>query len=421
MLVIVADDVGTNMIGCYGVGARPAPTPTIDSLAAEGVMFRNAWANPVCTPTRAALMSGRFGFRTGVGNTLEAAGVGLPLQEITIPEALDLGGSGYAHAAFGKWHVQDAANGGALSPNWAGFSFYSGFLDGRFLPPHSYYHWPKTVNGQDLISNAYATTVNVNDALQWIGAQTGPWLCYLAFNAAHTPIHEPPPALHSFEQSWGAGILHNWDFFSRYQAMIEAMDSEIGRLLASMDPAVLARTNIIFLSDNGTPKQFMKPPFDSRRAKGTLYEGGVHVPFIIRGPRVAVPGGVVQAPICAVDVYSTVLEIAGLDPEAILPPDLKLDSDSLLPHLQDPELPSQRGFAYTEIFGGPELPGRTNGVAIRDGKFKLIRYDSGTEEYYNLDLDAFEADDILRHLKLNQEEEFHLLKLRLELNTLHGG
>jgi len=225
ILLIIADDFGVDSHGIYGIGSSTAPTPTIDGLATEGVRFLQAWSNPLCSPTRATLLTGRYSFRTGVGfPTSESRQIGL--HEFTLPQALSQ--LGYSSAAIGKWHLSGDSNGGGYNPNLMGFDHYSGNLDG-FVP--DYYNWTKTVNGIDSTVTNYATTENVDDALDWISDQgESPWFLWLAFNAAHSPFHAPPSDLHSID--FDRNDLPRDTLY--YPAMIEAMDTEIGRLLSSI-------------------------------------------------------------------------------------------------------------------------------------------------------------------------------------------
>ncbi|MCH7870223.1 MAG: sulfatase-like hydrolase/transferase, partial [Planctomycetes bacterium] len=197
-----------------------------------------------------------------------------------------------------------------------------------------------------------------------------PWFMWLAYNAAHKPLHVPPAHLHNQLEPAGNAVL-------MYAAMVEALDTEIGRLLASIEPARLANTTIIFLGDNGHVRSVVPPPYDKYPGKGTVYEGGINVPFIVTGPVVprSSRGRTSSALVNTTDVYRTVADIAGVDLADVFPPRYKVDSVSLLPLLADPDrTPAARRYAYAERFrpngAGPyELRQR----AIRDGRWKLIR------------------------------------------------
>ncbi len=348
VLILVADDLGTEMIGAYGQGVDPAPTPNIDRLAAEGVLFRNAWSQATCSPTRATIQTGRYGFRTGIGRVIETYSneAALSPAEITLPEMLDRGTSGrYAHAAFGKWHLGSIPLGGNLAPNVAGYRHYAGSLEGQ-IP--DYFDWIKVVDGRASRVTRYATSETVDDALQWIEAQTGPWMCYVAFQAPHAPYHHPPGYLHTQvlppEGPRPTCSSPGSDPRPFYKAMVEALDTEIGRLLDGLPPAMAEHTTVIFLSDNGSESCVRAP---SSQGKGTLYRGGINIPFIVWGSRVRQAGeclGLVNT----TDVFATVADLADVDPGTL--GDLAQDSVSLLPYLLDPERPSVRRWIYAETF-----------------------------------------------------------------------
>jgi arylsulfatase A-like enzyme len=412
VLIVIADDLGVDHVRVYGETTQSAPTPNLDALAARGVLFRNAWANPVCSPSRACLTTGRYSYRTGVGTAVPGGGE-LQQDEITLPEQLDLRGSGFAHAAIGKWHLTEARSGDD-APNRAGWSHYAGLLTGAILAPSTYFDWPRTVDGQTARSTTYATTKMVDDALAWIGQQRGPWVCWLAFNAPHSPFHAPPAALHTRNLT---GLDPDTQPTPFYKAMVEAMDTELGRLFGALGPQ-LAHTHVIFLGDNGTPPQVTQPPFVRTHAKGTPYEGGVNVPLIVAGPAVASPGRESAALVGAVDVFATVLELCGV---AGAPQFVRSDSVSFAPYLRDPALAALRAYAYAELFDGDA--DRSGFATARDASYKLIqRYSSQptVEELYDLDADPFETSDLMRGA-LGAEARAHHDALSAEIARIRGA
>ncbi|MBK8099505.1 MAG: sulfatase-like hydrolase/transferase [Planctomycetes bacterium] len=392
VLVILADDLGVDSIACYREGSDLPNTPNLDALATRGVLFRHAYAYPSCSPTRAALLTGRHPSRTLVGrwirhenNTGPAVGT-LRAGEHTLPELLDRANSGRAHACIGKWHLHDMTF-GSTAPAASGFGHYTGFLAGQ-LP--SYFAWPRVANGIETTSTVYATTQQTDDALAWITTQTRPWLCYLAFNAPHLPMQAPPPHLHT--RTLGPTPSNR----QLYLAMIEALDTEIGRLLTTLGPTVVANTHVLFLGDNGSIQNMAVPPFLGGRAKGTPYEGGINVPLLYAGPAVTAPGREVTALACAVDVFATALELCHAT--SALPAWHATDGISLLPYLTDPAAMPRRTFAFSEEFTGNAWPApNTNGHAtVRDGAFKLIhRYGGGSHELFDLQADPFERTNLL--------------------------
>ncbi len=382
VLLIIADDFGTDSLGLYNATAgATAPTPNLNALAANGVRFANAYACPVCSPTRAALLTGRHGFRTGVGNVVSAAaGNSLAATETTLPKAIaSHPAMSIQTASFGKWHL---TSGGpvvvANAPNTiGGWPHYAGATGGAIT---SYTNWSKTTNGSTATSNVYATTDAVNDAVAWIQARAlanQRWMAWVAFNAPHTPFHVPPVTLHGYGTAPASNLL-------KYQAAVEAMDTEIGRLLMAIDTAT---TDIIFIGDNGTPGSVIRPPYTNTQAKDSLYEGGVRVPLLVRGPSVQNPGRTSDALVHAVDVFSTVLELL----EVPLP-STTLDSRSIVPMLAD-QSAGQRSRLFSEKFdqGDASVGGRV----IRDERYKLIRLRTGNDEFYDLLLDPAESTNLL--------------------------
>ena len=401
VLILVADDLGVEKLGIYKEGPNPAPTPTIDALARRGVLFRNAYANSLCKPTRGCLMTGRYGLRTRVD--VSNSGV-LSLDEITIPEVLDAGHSGYAHAAIGKWHLcrqnQDS------HPNDSGWSHFSGLLGAGVF---DYSRWPRTVDGKTRFSSSYATTQMVDDALSWIGQQNKPWVCYLSFIAPHLPFHAPPSHLHTRNL---AGKNPATDPIPFYQAMIESLDTEIARLFSSLGTSTMARTNVVFLGDNGTPKEVAQAPFIASHAKSTPYEGGINVPLIAAGPAVRSPGREVTALVSAVDLFATVAELTGVDVAKVVPPWVNLDSVSFAPYLSNPSQPDLREMVYTELFTGTDWDSVTgNGfLTVRDKRYKRIhrvfRKTSPIVEFYDLQADPFEKKNLAKQLSAEQKKHY---------------
>ena len=402
ILLIIADDYGadgSSLFNSTNGGASLPPTPNIASLVTNGVVFRNAYANPLCSPTRACLLTGRHGFRTGIGDVIQGSQAPLSASEFTLPKAFSVnGGLGYQLAQFGKWHL---ANGPTAPFNVGGWTNYVGNLIGQLT---NYYNWAKTSNGVMRGSTNYATTDLVNDATAWISARgTNSWFLWTAFNAPHTPFHLPPTNLcpHYAGLSGTAGDItaHRVNYF---HAMIEAMDTELGRLLAALPDR--ANTHIIFLGDNGTLGSVIQPPFASTRAKETLYEGGIHVPFIISGPAVTKPNRTNDTLVNPVDVFATILEMAGGSVNAVVPTNVTIDGQSLMPALQSTNILPRH--AYSEIFGST-VPAGTGGQALRDERYKLIRFISGEMRFYDLQSDPLELTNLLAGPLTATQQQYH--------------
>lgn len=407
ILLIIADDYGADSSSLYNStnsGASLPPTPNLTALATNGVVFRNAYANPVCSPTRACLITGRHGFRTGIGDViLGPASPMLTTAEFTLPEVFAANPAlNYQLAHFGKWHL----NNQATSPNTiGGWPTYAGSLVGAVA---NYTNWTKTTNGTSFATTNYATTDVVNDAVAWIQAQTNkPWFAWVAFNAPHTPLHKPPNALSPhYTGLSGAQININNNPRPYYEAMVEAMDTEIGRLLTAVNRT---NTHIIFLGDNGTPGQVIQPPNIQGKAKDTIYEGGVKVPMIAAGPAVVQPGRTNDTLVHAVDVFATILEMAGISNVATLTTNT-IDSQSFLPALTGTANLTRH--LFVEKFGTNSIS--ADGRALRNGQFKLLSFDAGGEEFYDLLADPTEKTNLLTGtLTTTQQANYYSLTMRL--------
>tara|TARA_B100000809_G_scaffold235073_1_gene253028 strand:- start:3502 stop:6060 length:2559 start_codon:yes stop_codon:yes gene_type:complete len=445
ILLIIGDDMGVETLASYGLGQNPPKTSALDELAREGVRFNNFWAQPVCSPTRATLMTGRYGFRTGIGrpvgnaempappeipawapaesrgapNAASATDRALPRpfllpDEFTLPMALKTNPDlGYSTAAIGKWHLAGAGNGWADHPNLAGFDHFAGLMDGG---PESYFAWNKVVNGEVIGKVGYTPTDKVDDAIAWLDEQgENPWFLLFAFNLGHTPLHLPPE---EHRQSDYSDIdpsempQENWQ--ASFAAMMEAMDTEIDRLLATLDPEVRENTYVIFMSDNGTYDPVVSAPFRHGFAKGTIYEGGVNVPLIITGPGIE-RGGVSEALVNSTDLFATIMEMAGVDPDEAVPDEVRHDSVSFFAALSNPDAPSRRDWLYADEFFGGFDGVETADYAMRGARYKLLRFE-GREEFYDLHADPYEHDDLLRkELSTEQRTAYEALKAEILL------
>lgn len=425
VIVVLLDDVGDDKLTVMGFNPDAPPTPTIDGLAADGVAFRQAYASPVCSPTRAALLTGRYGRRTGVGVifSMHASDYTLPLSERTLAELVAEGQVPYASAACGKWHLTADVNPNALTdPLDQGFGWWAGTLsnlDASFAPRHrrtlDYYHWERIFDGTaSWVDGTYVTTSTIDDAIGRLAVMPEPWLLYLPLNAAHPPMQAapppelyPPPAIGDGDPPW------MW-----MNATLEAADHELGRMLDAIPPGVRARTTIFVIGDNGTSDAGTEPAFEGLGGKGTLHETGIRVPLIVSGPAVsaAARGAVSDALVSVVDVFPTIAELAGAPPEV---DGRAIDGVSLLPLLADPDLPG-RPFVYTERFeaNGPP-PYRTDMRVVRDDRFKLV-WDAnhGDTQLYGVWAGALDDGKDLLPGPLDGSAATHLAALTAELGRL---
>lgn len=351
VLVVVLDDVGSDMLSCYGAPDAPA-TPALDALAARGVRFTRAYANPWCSPTRAAMLTGRYAFRTQIGFPINPGfdSVVLADEEITLPELLARARPGaFDSSAIGKWHLSKIDD--LDAPRRHGFGWYEGWAP-NFEKNESYVAPHEVRNGELVALGRYATTEEIDDTLARSRAMREPWLLYTGLHLAHEPLHWPPGELAGTPPPEGREPTRT----ELFHAMVRAADRELGRLFAGLGPELSARTHVIVISDNGTLGSSYSDTRRRERAKGTLYEGGIRVPLIVAGPAVKDPGRASDELVGAVDLFATVAELFGVDARAVLPAERELDSRSFAALLRDPQARSPRTSVLCEEFR-PNGPG----------------------------------------------------------------
>ena len=422
ILLIVADDFSTDGLRLYNTNAVSfPPMPAVERLAKSGLTFRNAYAYPTCSPARCTLLTGRYGFRTGIGYALSnPLGPSLSSNEFTIPKALNAAGSPLQHGMVGKWHLSF----GSEDPNTlGGFSHFSGGILGELK---SYTNWPsKYSNGVEITSSwmaepvrhriytNYATTDNLKDATNWIQLQgSQPWFLWLAFNACHEPFHLPPAGMHGYTNLSGAQTNIDANPRPYYEAMAQSLDTSISNLLAFLGPQT-SNTTIVFLGDNGTPPSVIQAPYATNQCKGTLYEGGIRIPLIISGPKVAGLNRSTDALVSTVDLYATLLELAGVNLAATLPTNLVFDSQSLMPLITNLNPVVQDRFILAENFDST-IPDSRAGRTVRNTRYKLILFNNGVQEMYDLSSDPYEHTNLLaRMLTLPEQDQYRILAAKL--------
>ena len=397
VVLIIADDLGKDFCDIYlDHAANTVHLTNVRRLLNRGVVFNNAWSNPLCSPTRAGILTGRYSFRTGVGDVVDGSNPKLNINENIIPEVLDIyNNNGISKALFGKWHVTTGAPVGYNYPNTMGFDHFEGSLTGALGQPgqqaNGYYNWTKITNGVSSTCTNYATTENINNAISYLNNQpaTKPFFVWLAFNAPHTPYQLPPTNLITNTGLTGAQAEITANPTPYFQAMVEAMDTEIGRFFDYLISAgKWDTTDIIFIGDNGNdPLVTQTSP-----SKGSLYQGGVTVPFIISGPDVVNPNRISDAMVNTADIFATVLEMFGDTNWQSQIPTTTVDSRSLMPILQNTAT-TTRPWAFSEVFRTTPLA--SDGKTIRNTAYKLIRFTNGTEKLYNLTLDPSENINLL--------------------------
>lgn len=380
ILLIIADDVGIDMSRCYALGNGGPDLPHLEALCTTGLVFDNAYSAPVCSPTRATIITGQYGFRTGIGAALPPrGGNGLAADGSSLFDVL--GRTPYSAAVIGKWHLAGSDQ-GFDHPRQLGVKHYFGIFSGAV---RDYFDWDAIDNGKPVKVSGYATTVLTDRAIAWIGAQKQPWFLWLAYNAPHAPFHMPPEGLHRTGDLPTDAASIRARPRPHYEAALQALDSEIGRLLSTLPAEVRRNTWVIFIGDNGTPGPIARDTFGPRRAKGSIFEGGTHVPLVVAGPGVK-PG---RAPdlVNTTDLYATIAALAGA---RVSTP----DSVDLTPVLKGGA--STRSHAYVEHFSaqgarGPDVLG----WAIRDARYKLVVPEQAEPMLFDLQLDPLERTDLL--------------------------
>lgn len=396
VLVVIADDLGTDMVPVYQdlPDASLPAMPTLEALMARGVTFTNAWAAPTCSPSRASLITGQRIDRHGVGMAIVGDRGSLDPAAVTLPRLLRRARPDVACGAFGKWHL----SGGDADPNLFGFHRFAGSIPGQL---RDYHEWERVVDGVAATDTRYATSANVDDALDWLaGLPPGePWLCWLAFNAPHEPLHAPPPHLHASGDLPGT----RRDIDDRpgvyYRAMVEALDHELGRLLDALPPDELAATTIVFLGDNGTPGKVVQQPYGADQAKGTVYQGGVRVPLVIAGAAVSAPGRTCDEWVHATDLFVTVARLFDADPAALLPRGTTIDGVDLSAALDGDPLPRGHQAVTVSQFAPTRDDPALSMRAISDGAFTLLDGIGPRPELYDVRRDPAQRDDLLRGLR----------------------
>lgn len=412
VLVILVDDLGWTDLGCYG--SSYYRTPNIDAFAQTGLRFTDAYsANPVCSPTRAALLTGRNPVRVGITDWIRGDHpidrvllgpedlLALPESEETLADIFKT--HGYATWFIGKWHL----GGEGSLPTDHGFDINIG--GNHRGQPASYYAPYKNPNLGDGPDGEYLTDRLTDEAIKLLAtAGEQPFLLYLSYYTVHTPITPAPrhyeealkraKALPELKQQWrpeGDGRTRLRQDLPDYASMVEAMDDNIGRLLNALAELGLEEnTVVIFTSDNGglttaTGSWMPTSVLPLRAGKGWCYEGGIRVPLIMRIPGLTRPGSVTHEPATSEDLLPTLLHAAALPAET----EQVIDGVDLTP-LAAEGATLERDTLYWHY---PHYHGSqwTPGAAIRSGDWKLVYfYETDHAELYNLAEDIGEQHDL---------------------------
>ncbi len=402
ILLVIADDMGLDASPCHPTGGEKPNMPVLEALCAGGLVFDNVYAQPTCSPTRATILTGRYGFRTDVlhpaGGRFEG---GIKLDELSVQRFIDDNAPvPYAHAVIGKWHLSDNQNGDADNPGMMGVGFYSGFLSGT-LP--DYFDFPLTTNGITRQANTYATTLFTDIAIDWLSGQTGPWFLWLAHTAPHTPYHLPPAALHDRDLDDDPAAIRT-NPLPYYLAALEALDRELGRLLDSLAPPVRDNTVVVFIGDNGTPPRVAQQPYSRRTVKGTLFPGGINVPMVVAGAGVSRIGEREAALINTTDLFATIADLAGIGSTPAQ------DSISFKP-LFEASSAGGRSILYSDLQAPvPMRMSQNNGWAVSDGRYQFMQLEA-TGQYL---IDKRKDPGGALNLLVNGSTEAEAIATRLE-------
>jgi len=444
VLLVVLDDLGTDKLGIYAAdGGAPTqcvspivagiPTPTLDALRADGVLFTRAYSNPTCSPTRAALLTGRYGMRTGMGHAVNPGddpGYTLPTSETTVAELIrDVNTHPYRRGAFGKWHVTDYEADDCHAAE-SGFERFDGYKANN----SSHYDWRKltaiasgpgcgstgwvdvpAVPGLAPSTADWDASVTRADALAWINGlgSNERFFAYVCFNPPHSPFQVPPystlsrrtAARLSFLGYEAADLARSGEPDDEkliYHANVEAVDHEIGKLLDGIPPDVMSKTVVIVVGDNGTVATMISDPALIGHGKRTLYELGTRVPLIVKAPFTPA-GSTCRSLVAMVDLWRTVAELTGIrssDIDAAMG-GTPVDSQSFLTAISQPDRRLTRTMAYSEAFpnGAPPPANASYLRGITDGSFRYMRIwsDMGvmTERLFHQAVDPCETTNLL--------------------------
>ena len=416
VIFFLADDLGQRDLGCYG--STFYETPNLDGLARDGARFTDAYAAcPVCSPTRASIMTGQWPQRTGITDYIGAPApdkwgrntVLLPaaysdrlaLEQLTLAEAMQ--DAGYATFFAGKWHLGPEG----FWPENQGFDINQGGTDrggpyggNKYFSPYGNPRLKDGPPGEHLPDRLATETAKFIEA-----NQTRPFFAYLAFYSVHTPLmaredlrqkYEAKRQRLGLEARWGREGERDVRLVQEhavYAGMVEAMDLAVGKVLAKLDELGLRdNTLVVFTSDNGglsTSEGWPTSNLPLRGGKGWLYEGGIREPLLVRWPRVVKAGAVIGTPVCSPDFFPTLLDAAGTQPK----PGQKLDGMSLLPVLAGQAPAAERPLCWHYPHYGNQ--GGAPGAAIRRGDWKLIEwYEDNRVELYDVARDIGEQQDL---------------------------
>ncbi len=424
VILILTDDQG---YGDLGITGNPhIQTPAIDKFARESIRFNDFYVSPVCAPTRSSLMTGRYSLRTGMRDTYNG-GATMASSEITIAEMLKA--AGYKTGNFGKWHLGDNF---PSRPNDQGFDESLIHLSGGmgqvgdfttwFKADSSYFNPVLWHNGKMEKYEGYCTDIFATQAIHFIEENhQSPFFCYLAFNAPHTPLQAPNDYYEHYKNIDPASGFSNdnrpfpkmtekdKEDARKVYAMVSCIDDNLGKLFNKLDELEIAdNTLVIFMTDNG-PQQF-RYLAGMRGRKGSVYRGGVRVPFFLRYPAKYTGNQDVETAAAHIDILPTLAEICN----ATLPSDRIIDGKSLVPLLNGKSVDwANRSLFFYWTRRYPEL---YNNISLQKGNYKLVGHTN-----YNAAIDDFELFDIKQdpyeqnNIVTNKKDDATALKSELDI------
>jgi arylsulfatase A-like enzyme len=386
VLILLVDDLGWNDVGFH---LPSAPTPNLNRFAKEGLELQRFYTYPVCSPARAALLSGMMPRRFGIVDVIGPQQAGLPKGGATLPAAFRA--AGYQTSLIGKWHL-----GGANPPMQCGFDHFYGFMGAEIdYYKHTGQHGAARIDwqrdGRIVEEEGYSTDLFADEAIRQITTRDAkrPFFIEVAFNAAHFPLAAPAELV----------AKHKAD--GLYGAVLEALDLAIGRILAALDEQKLRdHTLVLFYSDNGAEKRVSNnAPLSN--GKGTVYEGGIRTPCAIRWPGHVPAGAVTQQPVSGQDWFPTLAAAAGVP----LPTNATLDGSNQWPAIQSGKLVRRPPFLIAAY-----------DIALFDGDWKLIEWTNGERSLFDLKTDISETkDELSRQPEIVQRLTAQLTELKKEL------
>jgi len=409
VIIIITDDQGYGDIGI--TGNTHVKTPVLDNFARESIRFNQFFVSPVCAPTRSSLMTGRYSLRTGVRDTYNGGAI-MAAEEVTIAEMLKE--SGYRTGMFGKWHLGDNY---PFRPGDQGFDESLIHLSGGMGQPgdfttffkgdSSYFDPVLWYNGEQKYFKGYCSDIFANEAIHFIEKNyKSPFFCYLAFNAPHEPLQVPQKYYEIYQDiDPEAGFKNdgrpfpnmseqNKESARKVYAMVSNIDDNIGNLLKKLDElGITENTLVIFMTDNGP--QHPRYVAGMRGRKGSVFRGGVRVPFYWRLPSFSGGDKDVDLPAAHIDILPTLSELCS----SKMPDDRIIDGKSLLPLIkgENPDVFKERTLFFNWSRRYPEL---YKNIAVQKGEYKLVgntEHDSKIEnfELYNVIEDPYEQNNIL--------------------------